>query len=118
MPTTTPTPLSLHPVAAQLPTRLRVQVDPAGRVVVDGELDRATCHHVATAGRVLAAAAAPVWVVDLTGLTFCDATGLRALAAFRRTAEAAGAVPVLVGARPFHRRLLAVAGLGDVLAPG
>jgi anti-anti-sigma factor len=89
----------------------------AGRIALCGELDRETCGHLAAACPVLAAAAAPVWVLDLARLTFCDASGLRALAAARRAATDAGAVVVVVGARPFLQRLLPLVDLGDVLAP-
>ncbi|MGY1671427.1 STAS domain-containing protein [Geodermatophilus sp. SYSU D00710] len=90
---------------------------PTRRVVVTGELDRATCRHLTAACPALAAAAAPAWVLDVTGLTFCDASGLRALADVRRAAADAGATVVVIGARPFVRGVLTLAGLGDVLTP-
>jgi anti-anti-sigma factor len=97
---------------------LLVAVDlPAGRVVLTGELDRGTCVHLDAACRVLAADGPPIWVVDLAGLAFCDAAGLRALAAARRAAEGSGPAVVLSGARPYLRRLLHLVGLGDALAP-
>jgi anti-anti-sigma factor len=89
----------------------------AGRVLLSGELDRSTCAHLACVTRALATSAAPAWVVDLAGVTFCDAPGLRSLAAVRRDAEAAGALLTLVGARPFLLRLLALADLDHLLRP-
>ncbi|WP_091763755.1 STAS domain-containing protein [Blastococcus aurantiacus] len=89
----------------------------AGRIVLTGELDRATCGHLVAACPMLVAATPAVWVVDLTDLTFCDASGLRALVALRRAAADAGAAVVLNGARPLLRRLLAFVSLSDVVAP-
>ena len=97
---------------------LRVDVDPtAGRVVLTGELDRATCGHLVAACQLLTAAGPPIWMLDLAGLTFCDAPGLRSLARARHAAADAGATLVLAGASPFLRRLLARCGLEDVLTP-
>jgi anti-anti-sigma factor len=96
-------------------TGLVVDVDlAAGQMVLSGELDRSTCGHLACASSALAAADAPTWVVDLAGVTFCDAPGLRALAAVRCSAERTGATTVVVGARPFLRQLLGLVGLGDL----
>jgi anti-anti-sigma factor len=98
--------------------RLLVAVDlSAGRVVLTGELDRGTCVRLDAACRVLAADGPPIWVVDLGAVAFCDAGGLRALAAACRVAEETGAAVVIAGARPYLRRLLHLVGLGDVLAP-
>jgi anti-anti-sigma factor len=97
---------------------LLVAVDlQAGRVALAGELDQETSEHLAAACPVLTDAAASVWVLDLQGLVFCDAAGLRALAATRRAATGAGAALLLVGARPFLRLLLPLVDLDDVLAP-
>ncbi|MGY1714353.1 STAS domain-containing protein [Geodermatophilus sp. SYSU D01106] len=87
---------------------------PAGRITLAGELDRETCGHLAAACSMLSAAAAPVWVLDLASLAFFDTAGLHALASSRRAAADAGAVIAVVGARPLLRRLLSMAGLGDV----
>jgi anti-anti-sigma factor len=97
---------------------LLVTVDlPAGRMLLTGELDTETCAQLASAAPVLVGVAAPVWVLDLATLRFCDASGLRALAAVRDVAARAGAVVVLVGVRPYLRRLLPLVGLGDAVAP-
>lgn len=114
MPPTTPSPVSPPPPAPGL----TVHVDlPQARLVLDGELDRTTCDQLAAASRVLAGVGPCTWVLDLAGLGFCDASGLRALAVTRRAAQDAGAAVLVVGARPFLRRLLGLAGLGDVLVP-
>jgi anti-anti-sigma factor len=94
---------------------LTVDVDlTAGRIALTGELDRSTCGHLACASAALAAAGPTTWVVDLAGVTFCDAPGLRALAAVRCSAERAGATAVVVGARPFLLRLLGLVGLDEL----
>ncbi|MGY1696597.1 STAS domain-containing protein [Geodermatophilus sp. SYSU D00814] len=90
---------------------------PAGRILLSGELDRATCGHLDAACAVLGRAAVPAWVLDLAGLSFCDVPGLRALAAVRRAAQAAGAAVIVVGARPYLRRLLPLVGVDDALPP-
>lgn len=56
-------------------------------------------------------------MLDLAALEFCDASGLRALVATRRAAVRSGGALVVLGARPYLRWLLALVGLGDVLAP-
>lgn len=97
---------------------LALEIDlPSGRVVLSGELDRDTTGHLEAACRLLGDAGPPVWVLDVAELTFCDAPGLRALTAVRRAAEDAGAALLLVGARPFLRGLLPLAGLGNALTP-
>ncbi|WNV77204.1 STAS domain-containing protein [Geodermatophilus sp. DSM 44513] len=115
MPAMTTCPITTEPAAAG---GLLLAVDlAAGRVVLTGELDRATCGQLTAACQVLAAECPPVWVLDVAALDFCDAAGLRALAAARRATEDAGAVALIVGARQVLRRLLPLAGLDDLLAP-
>lgn len=114
MPESTTFPPSAEPAV----TGLLVTLDPpAGRILLTGELDRATCGLLAEACPALASAAAPVWVLDLAGLSFCDASGLRALAAVRRVAAAAGAAVIVAGARPYLRRLLPLVDLCGTPTP-
>ena len=54
-------------------------------------------------------------LVDLSELTFCDATGIRALLAFRRIHEAQGRTVTVVLASPFILRLLHLCGISDRL---
>ncbi|WP_199582440.1 STAS domain-containing protein [Blastococcus sp. TF02-9] len=89
-----------------------------GRLGLSGDLDRGTCEQLLAVCPLLTLAAAPVWAVDLAGLTFCDAEGLRALIAVRRAAADAGAAVVAVGARPFLRRLLTLAEFECHTRPG
>jgi len=110
--------LTCLPVVKPPAGGLRVQADlTAGRVVLIGDLDRATFGRVVAACRLLTAVGHPIWVLDLAGVSFCDASGLRSLAMARYDAEAVGATLVLAGARPLLRRLLSNRGLGGVLTP-
>jgi anti-anti-sigma factor len=54
-------------------------------------------------------------LVDLGELTFCDATGLRALMAFRRIHAAQGRSVSVVRGNPFIWRLLDLCGVTDQL---
>jgi len=54
-------------------------------------------------------------LVDLGELTFCDATGIRALLAFRRVHEAQGRTVTVVLASPFILRLMRLCGISDQL---
>ena len=54
-------------------------------------------------------------LVDLSELTFCDATGIRALLAFRRVHEAQGRTVTVVLASPFILRLMRLCGISDQL---
>ncbi|CAM5514211.1 Anti-sigma factor antagonist OS=Streptomyces alboniger OX=132473 GN=CP975_33270 PE=3 SV=1 [Streptomyces alboniger] len=53
-------------------------------------------------------------VIDLSGLEFCDSSGITALLAARQLAHAAEAGLVLVGVPSNTSRILAVAGLDQV----
>ena len=57
--------------------------------------------------------AAASWSVDASGLTFCDAAGLRALVRARRRAERAGRSFDVVHPSPCLRRLLQLVGVDD-----
>jgi anti-anti-sigma factor len=92
----------------------------AGRVHVVGELDRGSAHHLLDALGALSLTGHPAWTVDGAGITFCDATGLRALARARVLAAGRGRTLRVVGLRPFLASLVEMAGLGSLLpeAPG
>ncbi|MBP0456029.1 STAS domain-containing protein [Streptomyces montanisoli] len=53
-------------------------------------------------------------VIELSGLDFCDSTGITALLAARRHAQAAGADMVLTGVPADTMRVLTTAGLDQV----
>jgi anti-anti-sigma factor len=79
----------------------------AAQVTVDGELDMFTAPALEQAiADVLAGAGDAGIELDMTGVSFMDSTGLRALLAARQRADSAGCRLRLVGAAPSVRRVL------------
>lgn len=85
------------------------------RITVAGELDRAVAHRLADALDALILTGHRAWTVDAAAVTFCDAEGLRVLAAGTALAESRGCTLRLVGAAPFTARLLRLVGMGQLL---
>jgi len=80
-------------------------------ISVTGELDIATAEQAyAYISDVIDAWPTPV-SVDLSGLTFCDASGLGALARIARHARQAGRQLKLTAARPSLRKIMRITGL-------
>jgi anti-sigma B factor antagonist len=80
-------------------------------VSVTGELDIATAEQAyAYISEVIDGRPAPV-TVDLSGLTFCDASGLGALARIARHARQAGRQLMLTSARPSLMKIMRITGL-------
>ena len=80
-------------------------------ISVTGELDVATAEQAyAYISDVIDAWPAPV-SVDLSGLTFCDASGLGALARIARHARQAGSQLRLTAARPSLLKIMRITGL-------
>ncbi|KAB2380691.1 MULTISPECIES: STAS domain-containing protein [Actinomadura] len=77
-------------------------------VLLTGEMDRASAPAVRT--RLLDFAARPI-VLDIAGVSFFDAEGMRAVSHCARRCEDNGAGLAVVGARPFARRMFHVLGL-------
>jgi anti-sigma B factor antagonist len=78
---------------------------------VTGELDIATAEQAyAYISDVIDCWPAPV-SVDLAGLTFCDASGLGALARVARHARQAGRQLKLISARPSLVKIMRITGL-------
>ena len=88
-----------------------------GRVTVHGELDRSHVDQLLEAVGVLASSPAPHWSIDLAGITFCDAGGLRGLLAVRGLADAAGRPLRITDCSPWMQRLCALAGVPWLLEP-
>ncbi len=86
-----------------------------GRVTAAGELDRAVAHRLGDALDALALTGHRTWIVDTSGITFCDAEGLRVLAAGTALAEDRGCTLRLVDPAPFTARLLRLVGMGGLL---
>lgn len=96
---------------------LTVSVDwREGVVVLRGELDRNTAHHLGDALTALADAGHACWVVDAAEVTFCDAGGLRALAIGRALAVRSGRQLRLVRPSRCVDRLVTLSGLDRLLA--
>ncbi|MFC6149706.1 MULTISPECIES: STAS domain-containing protein [Mumia] len=91
-------------------------------LVVRGELDLATAHHVVTRAKEWAAEVpadtGPQGSIqlDLSGVTFLDSTGLGALIETRSIALAAGRAVELCAASAAVERVLALAGLTSLFA--
>jgi anti-sigma B factor antagonist len=85
-------------------------------VVLSGELDRDGAHHLVDALAALAGTDQPCWVVDAAAVTWCDAGGLRALAAAHALAASHGRELRLVRASRCVDRLLRLSGLHGRLA--
>ena len=80
-------------------------------ISVTGELDIATAEQAyAYISDLIDAWPTPV-SVDLSGLTFCDASGLSALARVARHARQAGRQLKLTAARPSLRKIMRITGL-------
>ncbi|MEU1283368.1 STAS domain-containing protein [Kitasatospora sp. NPDC005856] len=98
---------------------LRVTVGDRGLlriVTVSGELDHDSADELRGAlARPPSADGIERIVVDLTGLRFCDSTGLNVLLRARLDTQAAGLRLELAGAGPPVARLFAIAGADNVL---
>jgi anti-sigma B factor antagonist len=76
-----------------------------------GELDIATAEQAYSyLSEIIDARTAPV-TVDLSGLTFCDASGLGALARIARHARQVGRQLALTSARPSLLKIMRITGL-------
>jgi anti-sigma B factor antagonist len=98
-------------IPAQLELSLRTGANGYQVVSVAGELDIATADQAYSyITEVIDGRAAPV-TVDLSGVTFCDASGLGALARLARHARAAGRQFMLISARPSVLKIMRITGL-------
>lgn len=92
-----------------------VQADPAGPclITVSGELD----YHTGPQLRACLddSPCQEGLVLDLSGITYCDSTGVSVLVHAHRRTEAAGAMLALAGAAPEVFRLLSLTGLDRFL---
>jgi anti-anti-sigma factor len=96
---------------AQLELTCRTGANGYQIVSVTGELDIATAEQAYSyISEVIDGRPAPV-TVDLSGLTFCDASGLGALARIGRHARQAGRQLMLASARPSLLKIMRITGL-------
>jgi anti-anti-sigma factor len=100
------------------PSSIAVSVDlPQARVRVAGELDRDSAHHLLEAVEMLAARSSRRWQLDAADVTFCDASGLRALTSAHAIAASHGRSLALVrSSRPVDR-LVSLLGHDEVFPP-
>jgi anti-anti-sigma factor len=99
---------------AQLELSTRTGANGYQIVSVAGELDIATAEQAYSyISEVIDERPAPV-TVDLSGLTFCDASGLGALARVARHAREAGRQIMLTSARPSVVKIMRITGLDRV----
>ena len=97
--------------AVQLELSCRTEEDGSQVISVTGEMDIATADQAyAYITDVIDCWPAPVRV-DLAGLTFCDASGLGALARVARYARQAGQQLTLISARPSLVKIMRITGL-------
>ena len=95
---------------AEAPFELSIDI-PAGRVAVHGEFDRQHVERFLDTIGLLADSPSPTWSVDVAGVSFCDAGGLRGLLAAHQFAERAGRTLRITGAGQWMRHLLPMIGL-------
>ncbi len=99
---------------AQLELSCRTGANGYQIVSVTGELDIATAEQAYSyISEVIDGRPAPV-TVDLSGLTFCDASGLGALARIARHAREAGRQLMLASARPSLVKIMRITGVDRV----
>ena len=99
---------------AQLELSCRTGANGYQIVSVTGELDIATAEQAYSyISEVIDGRPAPV-TVDLSGLTFCDASGLGVLARIARHARQAGRQLKLTSARPSLLKIMRITGLDRV----
>jgi anti-anti-sigma factor len=99
------------PPAAQLELSCRTGANGYQIVSVAGELDIATAEQAYSyLSEVIDGRPAPV-TVDLSGLTFCDASGLGVLARAARYARQKGRQLALASARPSLLKIMRITGL-------
>ncbi|WP_242909577.1 STAS domain-containing protein [Actinomadura terrae] len=94
------------------PTVLSRERRPGAIVVaIHGELDVASTPSLREGLRIALRDPGALIVIDLSDVTFCDASGLALLVGTRRRAERDGAAVVLAAPRPQLAKLLRVSGL-------
>ncbi|GAA2867328.1 STAS domain-containing protein [Streptosporangium fragile] len=99
-------------------TRLAVSVrrhEGASVIVLVGELDKLSSPALHDALAAELAAGTSRLILDVSGLRFCDSTGLWTMLDFRRRADAAGGCLRLAGVGGVLERLLTITGLTGAL---
>lgn len=87
----------------------------SARVTLVGELDLDTARHVREAVAACLAEQPKSLCIDLTGVSFCDCSGLNALLTARMSVLQAGADFAVEGIGPQPARVLALSGTAGIL---
>ena len=102
---------SESPATTSLGLTHRIYPDGHAVSVIRGELDAATAPGAQEYVRqVIERSSGPV-AVDLSGVSFCDARGLRALVGMSSAARAAGRRVSLTGTRPGIMKIMRITGV-------
>ena len=105
------------PASGQPPLNVDATAARFGAIVtIDGELDIATVPRVSAALQDEPAVGAEAIVVDLTGVTFMDSTGLAALMTLKRDVDARGGRLIVACPEGPARLLFDVSGVAGQLA--
>lgn len=100
-----------HPATGSLGLTHRIYPDGHAVAVVSGELDAATAEAAQEyVRRVIGRSTGPA-ELDLAGVSFCDARGLRALVGMAACARAAGRRLSLTGTRPGVIKVMRITGV-------
>lgn len=91
------------------------RADPVIRLAVSGELDLRTVDQLAAALSAQLADGCRTLLLDLSGLSFCDVTGMNALLRAHRAFTDAGSLLIVTGYRPPLARYLRLTGLDRIL---
>ena len=91
------------------------QVDGQARVRFIGELDMAAVEQAHDEATEVLDRTAGALVVDLSGLTFCDASGIRLLLQLDAETKGRGRTMVLLHPTPFLSRVFDVVGISESL---
>ena len=92
------------------------QVGDLAVVTVSGEVDLDTASQLGDHALEAVRDVAPHVVLDLTGVSFMDSTGLKVLLSIQRRAELAGGSFTVVGPSRSVRKILALTGLDQTFA--
>ena len=92
------------------------QVDDLAVVSVGGEVDLETASQLGDHALDALRDMSPHVVLDLTGVTFMDSTGLKVLLAIQRRADLAGGSFAVAGPSRSVRKILALTGLDQTFA--
>jgi anti-sigma B factor antagonist len=87
------------------------QVDDLAIVSVSGEVDLETASQLGDHALDALRDVSPHVLLDLTGVTFMDSTGLKVLLSIQRRADLAGGSFAIAGASRSVRKILSVTGL-------